>query len=55
LAYSDKALFDSTKNAAAFTYYQNAASIVYSGTTVSHGSFKLKFNKVAYAALTYGG
>lgn len=55
LAYSDKALFDSTKNSAAFTYYQNAPSTVYSGTTGPHGSFKLKFNKVAYAALTDGG
>jgi hypothetical protein len=55
LAYSDKALYDSCKNDAAFMYYQNAPTIVYSGVHGPHGPFKLKFNKIAYAALTDNG
>ena len=55
LAYSDKALLDSAKNEAAFTYYNNSPSTVYSGTNGPHGAFKLKFNKIAYAALTDNG
>jgi hypothetical protein len=55
LAYSDKALLDSAKNEAAFTYYKNSPSSVYSGTNGPHGAFKLKFNKIAYAALTDNG
>ena len=55
LAYSDKALLDSAKNEVAFTYYNNSPSTVYSGTNGPHGAFKLKFNKIAYAALTDNG
>ena len=55
LAYSDKALYDSCKNADAFTYYQNLPNTVYSGANGPHGPFKLKFNKIAYAALTDNG
>lgn len=54
LAYSDKALYDSCRNAAAFVYYQNAAT-VYSGVNGPHGPFKLKFNKIANTALTDNG
>lgn len=55
LAYSDKALLDSAKNEAAFVYYKNDPSAVYAGTNGPHGAFKLKFNKIAYAALTDNG
>lgn len=54
LAYSDKALYDSCRNEAAFTYYQHTAT-VYSGVNGPHGPFKLKFNKIANAALTDNG
>lgn len=54
LAYSDKALYDSCRNEAAFTYYKNTAT-VYSGVHGPHGSFKLKFNKIANTALTDNG
>jgi hypothetical protein len=54
LAFSDRALFDSAKNENAFVYYQNSAT-VHSGTNGPHGSFKLKFNKIANAALTDNG
>lgn len=55
LAYSDKALLDSARNTSAFTYYKNAPSTIYSGSNGPHGAFKLKFNKIAYAALTDAG
>lgn len=55
LAFSDKALYDSTKNEAAFVYYKNAPTTVYSGTTGPHGPFKLRFNKTATTALTDNG
>lgn len=55
LAYSDKALLDSSKNTTAFIYYKNDASTVYPGTTGAHSSFKLKFNKIAASALTDNG
>ena len=55
LAFSDKALFDSANNEAAFVYYKNSPSTVYSGVHGPHGSFKLKFNKIAYNALTDNG
>lgn len=54
LAYSDKALFDSIKNESAFIYYKNTPT-VYSGTNGPHGSFTLKFNKIASAVLTDNG
>jgi hypothetical protein len=55
LAYSDKALYDSTKNEAAFVYYKNAPTTIYSGTNGPHGAFKLRFNKIAATALTDNG
>ena len=54
LAFSDKALYDSAKNESAFVYYQNSQT-VHSGTSGPHGPFKLKFNKIANAALTDNG
>lgn len=55
LAYSDKALLDSCLNEAAFVYYKNDAGAVLSGIHGPHGSFKLKFNKIATAVLTDAG
>lgn len=55
LAFTDNALRDSCQNAAAFVYYKNDPSVVYSGNNGAHGTFKLKFNHVAYAQLTDGG
>lgn len=55
IAYSDKALFDSCRNDAAFTYYKNSPATVYSGSNGPHGAFKLKFNKIAVTALTDNG
>lgn len=55
-AYTDKALFDSCKNQAAFSYYQNGAVIISDPINGSpHGNFKLKFNKIATAALGTDG
>ncbi|MBC7695595.1 MAG: hypothetical protein H7141_09135 [Burkholderiales bacterium] len=55
IAFSDKALFDSCRNEAAFTYYKNSPATVYSGSNGPHGPFKLKFNKVALTALIDNG
>lgn len=55
LAYSDKALLDSSKNTTAFIYYKDDASTIYPGTTGAHSSFKLKFNKIAATVLTDNG
>jgi len=54
LAYSDKAMFDSIKNESAFNYYKNNPAIL-SGANGPHGTFKLKFNKIAQTALTDNG
>jgi hypothetical protein len=54
LAYSDRALYDSAKNESAFVYYQNSPT-VHAGSNGPHGSFKLRFNKIATAALTDNG
>jgi hypothetical protein len=54
LGYSDKALYDTCKNESAFAYYKNSNTVLVSspGTSGSpHGNFKLKFNKIAVAAL----
>ncbi len=53
--FGDKALFDSTQNNANFKYYKNKPDTTYSGNHGPHGEFKLKFNKIAYAALTDSG
>lgn len=55
LAFSDRALYDSCRNLSAFTYYKNDPAAVYSGVHGPHGAFKLRFNKIAYAALTDNG
>ncbi|MES2762682.1 MAG: hypothetical protein V4677_10755 [Bacteroidota bacterium] len=55
LAFTDKALLDSAKNTAAFMYYKNNPTAIYSGTNGPHGAFKLKFNKIANAVLTDAG
>jgi hypothetical protein len=55
LAYTDRALFDSCQNEPAFVYYKNDPSMIYPGTIGPHGSYKLKFNKTAFAALTDNG
>ena len=58
LGFSDEALYDSCKNAAAFTYYKNSNTVLVSspGTTGSpHGDFRLKFNKIATAVLGADG
>jgi len=55
LAFTDKALLDSAKNTSAFVYYKNDPNAIYSGTNGPHGAFKLKFNKIATAALTDNG
>jgi len=57
LAYNDKALYDSCRNDAAFLYYKNNNQVlqVSPGSNSPHGSFKLKFNKIASAALTDNG
>lgn len=55
LAYSDTALFDSTQNAN-YKYYQNDPNnLLPAAGNSPHGSFKLRFNSIAYAALTAGG
>lgn len=56
--YTDKSLLDSCKNEAAFSYYKNNNSVIASqGSTTGspHGDFKLKFNKIATAALGSDG
>jgi hypothetical protein len=57
LAFSDKALYDSCRNEAAFNYYKNINQVlqVAPGSNSPHGAFKLKFNKIATAALTDNG
>ena len=55
LAYSDRALRDSCENDAAFVYYKNDPGVIYSGVNGAHGTFKLKFNHIAYAQLSDGG
>lgn len=53
LAYSDLALLDSTKNQN-YKYYKNKDSLL-SGTHGPHGPFKLRFNSIAFKALTDNG
>lgn len=57
LAFSDKALYDSCRNNSAFKYYKNKDSVyhVAAASNSPHGAFKLRFNFVAYAALTNNG
>lgn len=55
--YTDKSLFDTIKNEAGFTYYKNNNAVITSDITKGspHGNFKLKFNKIATAALGADG
>lgn len=55
LAFTDKALLDSANNSAAFVYYKNDPTAVYSGINGPHGAFKLKFNKKAFLSLKDNG
>jgi len=57
LAFSDKALFDSCRNNAAFHYYKNKDTVYHvdPASNSPHGAFKLKFNAIAFAALTDSG
>lgn len=57
LAYSDLALFDSCLNPA-YKFYKNNPNQFLSGNQNSngqHGEFKLRFNSIAYQALTDSG
>lgn len=54
LAYSDKALADSCASQI-HTYYKNNPNQLLSGSNGPHGTFKLRFNKIAYNALTDNG
>ncbi len=54
LAYSDKALLDSAKNQK-YSYYKNNPNQLLSGIHGPHGSFKLRFNSIAYSVLTDNG
>lgn len=54
LAFSDKALLDSCRNKS-HAYYKNDSASLLSGSAGPHGTFKLRFNKIAQAALTDNG
>lgn len=49
-AYSDAALFDSAHHQN-YTYYKNDSLTLLPGTHGPHGTFKLRFNSIAYRAL----
>ncbi len=52
-AFADKALFDSA-HSQKYKYYKNTDTLL-SGTHGPHGAFKLRFNSIAYKALTDDG
>lgn len=54
LAYGDKALLDSCKQNYLY-YYKNDANTLLSGAHGPHGTFKLRFNSIAFKALTDSG
>jgi hypothetical protein len=54
LPYSDEALLDSASNKN-YKYYKNKPDTLWSGIHGPHGTFKLRFNSVAYKALTDAG
>lgn len=54
LAYSNKALFDSCRKEGRI-YYKNNPNTLLPGTGGPHGTFKLRFNATAFAALTDNG
>ncbi len=53
LGYRDKALFDSTQNLT-YKFYKNKDTLL-SGAHGPHGTFKLRFNSIAYNVLTDNG
>ena len=55
--FTDKALLDSCKNDAAFTFYKGNNNFITTDASAGspHGNFKLKFNKIAAAALGSDG
>jgi hypothetical protein len=55
LAFSDKALLDSANNLSAFTFYKNKDTLFPGTSSSPHGSFKLKFNKIAFSVLSDNG
>ncbi len=54
LAFNDASLLDSCKQSN-YVYYKNDPSTLLSGAAGPHGTFKLRFNAIAYAALTENG
>lgn len=54
LAYTDMALLDSCKKQN-HTYYKNDPATLLPGTSGPHGAFKLRFNAIAFKALTSNG
>lgn len=54
LPYSDEALLDSASNTN-YKYYKNKPDTLLSGIHGPHGTFKLRFNSIAYQALTDAG
>lgn len=54
LAYTDLALFDSASHQN-YKYYKNKPDTLLSGIHGPHGTFKLRFNSIAYTVLTDGG
>lgn len=57
LAFNDKALYDSCRYGIGFKYYKNKDTVyqVDPASNSPHGSFKLKFNAIGYAALMDSG
>lgn len=54
LAFNDAALLDSCKQSN-YRYYKNDSATLLSGAAGPHGTFKLRFNAIASAALTDNG
>lgn len=54
LPYSDQSLLDSTSNTN-YKYYNNKPDTFFSGIHGPHGTFKLRFNSIAYKVLTDNG
>ncbi len=55
--YTDKSLLDSCKNSSAFIFYKGSSAYIANDPSSGspHGPFKLKFNKIAAAALGTDG
>lgn len=53
---TDKALFERSNTTAGFTYYMNNDSVLPSSSPSAHNAyFRVRFNSIAYAALTDNG